>query len=45
VPLVAELIRMRTENLAVVMIENAREHWSFGRGRASYVELPREKWR
>jgi 4-oxalocrotonate tautomerase len=43
--LLAERIGMRTENLAVVMIENGREDWSFGRGRASYVELPREKWR
>jgi 4-oxalocrotonate tautomerase len=43
--LLAERVGMRTENLAVVMIENGREDWSFGRGRASYVELPREKWR
>ena len=43
--LLAERIGMRTENLAVVMIENGREDWSFGRGRASYVELPRDEWR
>jgi 4-oxalocrotonate tautomerase len=36
---------MRTENLAVVMIENEREDWSFGRGQASYAELPRSEWR
>ncbi|HTX11393.1 MAG TPA: tautomerase family protein [Solirubrobacteraceae bacterium] len=38
-------IGMRAENLAVVMLENEREDWSFGRGRASYLELPREAWR
>jgi 4-oxalocrotonate tautomerase len=43
--LLAERVGMRTENLAVVMIENQREDWSFGRGQASYVELPREEWR
>jgi 4-oxalocrotonate tautomerase len=43
--LLAERIGMRTENLAVVMVENEREDWSFGRGQASYVELPREAWR
>jgi 4-oxalocrotonate tautomerase len=43
--LLAERIGMRTESLAVVMIENEREDWSFGRGEASYVELPRDKWR
>jgi 4-oxalocrotonate tautomerase len=43
--LLAERTAMRTENLAVVMVENAREDWSFGQGRASYLELPREAWR
>jgi 4-oxalocrotonate tautomerase len=43
--LLAERIGMRTENLAVVMVENQREDWSFGRGQASYVELPRDAWR
>jgi phenylpyruvate tautomerase PptA (4-oxalocrotonate tautomerase family) len=33
------------EDVAVALIENAREDWSFGRGQASYVELPRERWR
>jgi len=45
VELLAERTGMRTENLAVVLIENAREDWSFGKGQASYVELPRELWR
>ena len=43
--LLAERIGMRTENLAVVVVENEREDWSFGRGQASYLELPREAWR
>ncbi|HUA43948.1 MAG TPA: tautomerase family protein [Solirubrobacteraceae bacterium] len=43
--LLAERTGMRTENLAVVLLENEREDWSFGRGQASYLELPREAWR
>ncbi|HYB29762.1 MAG TPA: tautomerase family protein, partial [Solirubrobacteraceae bacterium] len=43
--LLAERTGMRTENLAVVMIENEREDWSFGHGLASYLELPRDAWR
>jgi 4-oxalocrotonate tautomerase len=43
--LLAERTGMRTENLAVVMVENEREDWSFGRGQASYLELPRDAWR
>jgi 4-oxalocrotonate tautomerase len=43
--LLAERTGMRAENLAVVMLENEREDWSFGRGRASYLELPRDAWR
>ena len=43
--LLTERAGMRAENLAVVMIENQREDWSFGNGQASYVELPREAWR
>jgi 4-oxalocrotonate tautomerase len=43
--LLAERTGIRTENLAVVMIENEREDWSFGKGQASYLELPRDAWR
>ena len=43
--LLAERTAMRTENLAVVMVENEREDWSFGRGQTSYLELPRDAWR
>jgi 4-oxalocrotonate tautomerase len=43
--LLADRIGMRAENLSVVMVENEREDWSFGHGRASYLELPRDAWR
>jgi 4-oxalocrotonate tautomerase len=43
--LLAERVGLRTEDLAVTLVENAREDWSFGRGQASYVELPPEAWR
>jgi 4-oxalocrotonate tautomerase len=43
--LLVERIELREEDLAVVLSENAREDWSFGRGEASYVVLPREAWR
>ena len=43
--LLAERTGMRAENLAVVMVETEREDWSFGCGRASYLELPRDAWR
>jgi phenylpyruvate tautomerase PptA (4-oxalocrotonate tautomerase family) len=43
--LLAERVGLRTEDLAVTLVENAREDWSFGRGAASYLELPPEAWR
>jgi 4-oxalocrotonate tautomerase len=43
--LLAERVGLREEDLAVVLVENGREDWSFGRGRASYLELPPEAWR
>ena len=43
--LLVERTGMRPENLAVVMVENEREDWSFGHGQASYLELPRSAWR
>ena len=33
------------EDVAIAVVENTREDWSFGRGQASYVELRREQWR
>jgi phenylpyruvate tautomerase PptA (4-oxalocrotonate tautomerase family) len=43
--LLAERVGLRPEDLAVTLIENQREDWSFGNGLASYLELPREAWR
>jgi 4-oxalocrotonate tautomerase len=43
--LLGDRLGLRDENLAVVLVENGREDWSFGRGQASYVELPPEQWR
>jgi 4-oxalocrotonate tautomerase len=43
--LLEERAGMRTGNLAVVMVENEREDWSFGYGQASYLDLPRSAWR
>jgi len=36
---------LRPEDLVIVLTENTREDWSFGKGEASYVVLPREQWR
>ncbi len=36
---------VRPEDLAVVLVENTREDWSFGNGEASYVVRPKEQWR
>jgi phenylpyruvate tautomerase PptA (4-oxalocrotonate tautomerase family) len=36
---------LRPEDLAISLVENTREDWSFGNGEASYVVLPREQWR
>jgi 4-oxalocrotonate tautomerase len=43
--LLAERVDLPEEDLAVIMVENGREDWSFGRGQASYLEIPREEWR
>jgi 4-oxalocrotonate tautomerase len=43
--LLAERVGLATEDLAVMLVENSREDWSFGRGQASYLELPSEAWR
>jgi 4-oxalocrotonate tautomerase len=36
---------LRPEDLAVSLVENTREDWSFGNGEASYLVLPRDRWR
>jgi 4-oxalocrotonate tautomerase len=43
--LLADRIGLRSEDLAVILVENDRADWSFGRGQASYLVLPREQWR
>lgn len=43
--LLADRAGLRSEDLAVILVENGRDDWSFGCGRANYVELPREAWR
>jgi 4-oxalocrotonate tautomerase len=41
----ADTVGLRREDLAVVLVENGREDWSFGRGDANYLTLPPEAWR
>jgi phenylpyruvate tautomerase PptA (4-oxalocrotonate tautomerase family) len=38
-------VDLRPEDLAVSLIENQREDWSFGHGMASYLTIPRDQWR
>jgi 4-oxalocrotonate tautomerase len=38
-------VGLREEDLAVALVENQREDWSFGLGQASYLVLPKERWR
>jgi 4-oxalocrotonate tautomerase len=43
--LLGEAIALRREDLGIVLVENERPDWSFGKGEASYVVPPREQWR
>ena len=43
--LLHERVGLSTDDLAICLVENAREDWSFGRGEASYVVLPKERRR
>lgn len=36
---------LRSEDLAVSLVESEREDWSFGHGQASYLTIPKERWR
>jgi phenylpyruvate tautomerase PptA (4-oxalocrotonate tautomerase family) len=45
VKLLGEKPGVRPEDVVICLVENQREGWSFGRGLASYVVLPREQWR
>lgn len=40
-----EAVGLRVEDLAVNLVENAREDWSFGWGEASYLMIPKDHWR
>jgi phenylpyruvate tautomerase PptA (4-oxalocrotonate tautomerase family) len=43
--LLHERVGLAGDDLAICLVENTREDWSFGRGEASYVVLPPERWR
>jgi phenylpyruvate tautomerase PptA (4-oxalocrotonate tautomerase family) len=43
--LLSEDAKVRPEDVAITLAENAREDWSFGRGVAQYVVLPKEEWK
>jgi phenylpyruvate tautomerase PptA (4-oxalocrotonate tautomerase family) len=43
--LLHERVGLAGDDLAICLVENSREDWSFGRGEASYVVLPPERWR
>ena len=43
--LIAGAATVRPEDVTIVLLENAREDWSFGRGEAQYLTVPRERWK
>jgi phenylpyruvate tautomerase PptA (4-oxalocrotonate tautomerase family) len=43
--LLAETAGMRPEDVTIMLAENTRADWSFGNGRAQYLEMPKEAWR
>jgi 4-oxalocrotonate tautomerase len=43
--LIAAEAGMRPEDVAIVLVENTREDWSFGNGVAQYVTMPRDQWK
>jgi 4-oxalocrotonate tautomerase len=45
VKLLGEKPGLRPEDVVICLVENKREDWSFGKGLASYVVLPREQWK
>jgi 4-oxalocrotonate tautomerase len=45
VSLLASEARVAPGDATIVLVENTREDWSFGRGVAQYLELPREQWK
>jgi len=43
--LMSENAGVRPEDVTITLSENTRGDWSFGSGRAHYLELPKEQWR
>jgi 4-oxalocrotonate tautomerase len=43
--LIAEATRTRAEDVTIVLVENSRADWSFGKGVAQYLTLPRDEWK
>lgn len=43
--LLAEEAQLRREDVAVCLVENTREDWSFGHGVAQYLTLPKDQWK
>jgi 4-oxalocrotonate tautomerase len=36
---------LRPQDLAVSLVESEREDWSWGHGQASYLTIPKDRWR
>jgi 4-oxalocrotonate tautomerase len=36
---------VRPEDVAIILVPNARDDWSFGNGEAQYVTMPKEQWK
>jgi phenylpyruvate tautomerase PptA (4-oxalocrotonate tautomerase family) len=43
--LLVQTVGLREQDLAVCLVENEREDWSFGNGQASYLTIPKDRWR
>ena len=43
--LIASDAHLRPEDVAIILVENKREDWSFGNGVAQYLTLPKDQWR
>jgi 4-oxalocrotonate tautomerase len=43
--LLPDAAAVRPEDVAIALVENTREDWSFGNGVAQYLVLAREQWK
>lgn len=43
--LLVQTVGLREQDLAVCLVENEREDWSFGNGQASYLTISKDRWR